>query len=148
MWVAFSFASSVSSPCTAQSSSQESQQLPRTLLSSAAQSEARLCAFFNKDERDERAERSGWVSLACLVVDVGGCSHFAPPAKRITSSDTQNWTRWRVRPGASIYSRGLFRDGPKHRTKRKARVFIKARSQYFARSPPGQYRRLRLRHHQ
>jgi len=28
--------------------------------------------------------------------------------------DAQNWTQWRIRPGASFCAKRLFRDGPKH----------------------------------
>ena len=35
-----------------------------------------------------------------------------PELQRTTHCDTQNWTRWLVRPGASFCERVLFRDGP------------------------------------
>ena len=40
------------------------------------------------------------------------------------ASDTQNWTRWLVRTGASFSAKRLFRDGPKHCTSPQASLVL------------------------
>ena len=39
-----------------------------------------------------------------------------PQLHLIAYLEAQNWTRWQVWSGASFCSRGLFRDGPKHKS--------------------------------
>jgi len=55
-----------------------------------------------------------------------------PQLRLIAYLEAQNWTRWRVWSCASFCSRGLFRDGPKH--KRSARSIRSLKFTYSSRS--------------
>ena len=109
---------------------------------------AKRGAFSTKQDtaHSERAIFFEWVSSATyLKKGIKGRITKSPLLQRIEVSEAYNWTRWRIRPGASLRARKLFRDGPKHAmchvnvnaslTDRFARAILHRASQLFCHNP-------------